>query len=85
MILEFGIAALKEAGIDKAQVFIFDCCGVGDMLVISTAVEHLLRNDEGFRASRSRRLIAQMRRRALAAARDIRMEKVMLVPTPIFG
>ncbi|MDR2783123.1 MAG: M28 family peptidase [Treponema sp.] len=74
--------ALRDAGLDKAQVFIFDCCGVGDTLVISTAVDHLLRNDEGFRISRSRHLIAQMRERALAAARNIRMEKVLLVPTP---
>jgi hypothetical protein len=74
--------ALKEAGFDKAQVFIFDCCGVGDTLVISTAVDHLLRNDEDFRVSRSRHLIAQMRERALTAARNIRMEKVLLVPTP---
>jgi hypothetical protein len=73
---------LKEAGLDKAQVFIFDCCGVGDTLVISTAVDHLLRNDEGFQVSRSRHLIAQMRERALAAARNIHMEKVLLVPTP---
>jgi hypothetical protein len=74
--------ALKEVGLDKAQVFIFDCCGVGDTLVISTAVDHLIRNDEGLRVSRSRHLIAQMRERALTTARGIRMEKVLLVPTP---
>jgi hypothetical protein len=74
--------ALKEGGFDKTQVFIFDCCGIGDTLVISTAVDHLLKNDEDLRFSRSRHLIAQMRERALAVARDIRMEKVSLAPTP---
>ncbi|MDR2194245.1 MAG: M28 family peptidase [Treponema sp.] len=74
--------ALKDSGLEKAQVFIFDCCGIGDTLVISTAVDHMLKKDECLRFSRSRHLIAQMRERALTTARNIRMEKVVLVPTP---
>lgn len=74
--------ALKKGGFDKTQVFIFDCCGIGDTLVISTAVDHMLKNDEALRFSRSRHLIAQMRERALTTARNIRMEKVLLAPTP---
>jgi hypothetical protein len=74
--------ALKEVLIDKTHVFIFDCCGVGDTLIISTAVDHLLQNDDNTNFSRSRHLVAQMRERALTAARNIRLEHVLLVPTP---
>ncbi len=73
---------LKEAGLEKAQVFIFDCCGVGDTLIISTAIDHLLKNDDGPGIDRSRHLIAKMRERALKTARLVRMERVLLVPTP---
>jgi hypothetical protein len=74
--------ALKEVLIDKTHVFIFDCCGVGDTLIISTAVDHLLQNEESANFARSRHLVAQMRERALAAARNIRLERVLLTPTP---
>jgi hypothetical protein len=71
---------LKNVGLDKAQIFIFDCCGVGDTLVISTAVDHLLRGDLGF--TRSKFLVGRLRERALKTARNLRLEKVLLVPTP---
>jgi hypothetical protein len=74
--------ALKEAAVDKAHVFIFDCCGVGDTLIISTAVDHLLQNEDGVSFARSRHLVAQMRERALTTARNIRLERVLLTPTP---
>jgi hypothetical protein len=73
---------LKDSGVDKAQIFIFDCCGIGDTLIISTAVDHLIKNDESRGGARSRHLITQMRERALKTARNIRMERVLLVPTP---
>jgi hypothetical protein len=73
---------LKDACLDKAQIFIFDCCGVGDTLIISTAVDHLLRNDDSSGITRSRYLVSQMRERALKTARNIRLERVLLVPTP---
>ncbi|MDR0644831.1 MAG: Zn-dependent exopeptidase M28 [Treponema sp.] len=73
---------LKEGILDKTHIFIFDCCGVGDTLIISTAVDHLLQNEDSTGFARSRHLVAQMRERSLVAARNIRLERVLLVPTP---
>jgi hypothetical protein len=74
---------LKTTYLEKSQIFIFDCCGVGDTLIISTAVDHLLRNDDESPGTiRSKHLVGQMRERALTAARLIRLEKVLLMPTP---
>lgn len=69
-------------GFDKTPVFIFDSCGSGDTLIISTAIDHLIKNDKSRGGERSRHLIGQMRERALKTARNIRMERVLLVPTP---
>jgi hypothetical protein len=74
--------ALKEVIIDKTHVFIFDCCGVGDTIIISTTVDHLLQNEDSMNFARSRHLVAQMRERALTAARNTRLERVLLMPTP---
>ena len=74
--------ALKVAGFDKVQIFNFDCCGLGDTLIISTAVDHLLRNDDSTGIAHSKYLVSQMRERALKTARNLHMEKVLLVPTP---
>jgi hypothetical protein len=75
-------AALRRGGLKGAQVFIFDACGTGDTLVISTVTDMLLRNEQGAGAVRTRFLIRSLRERALRTARDLGMDRVLLLPTP---
>jgi hypothetical protein len=79
---------LKEKGLGNARIFIFDACGAGDTIIISTAADTLLNavppQAAGSRSESStlRRRIQKLRGEALEAARKARLEKVMLLPTP---
>jgi hypothetical protein len=73
---------LKKRGFEKTRVFIFDACGTGDTLIISTMADHLLKNEQGPGTVRTRHLVAQLRNGALKAARNLLLEKVLLLPTP---
>ncbi|MDR2178576.1 MAG: M28 family peptidase [Treponema sp.] len=73
---------LCRAGLREAQVFIFDACGTGDTLVISTVTDTLLRNEGGFGAGHTRMVIRSLRERALRAARNQGLNRVVLLPTP---
>jgi hypothetical protein len=73
---------LRQGGLGAAQVFIFDACGTGDTLVISTATDRLLRNEKGAGAQHARSAIQALRDQALSAARDLSLDKVLLLPTP---
>jgi hypothetical protein len=72
---------LKEQGRGKSRVYCFDACGAGDTLIVSTAADHLLKNREGQAAALCRRVQA-LRSEALRIAREARIEKVLLLPTP---
>jgi hypothetical protein len=73
---------LRQGGLGDARVFIFDACGAGDTLIISTTTDHLLRNDEGPGIRKARRHIQGLRHHALKTARDLNLQKVLLLPTP---
>jgi hypothetical protein len=73
---------LRKGGFENTRVFIFDACGTGDTLIISTMADHLLKNDQGPGTARTRHLVAQLRNRALETARHLLLEKVLLLPTP---
>jgi hypothetical protein len=73
---------LRERGFEKTRVFIFDACGTGDTLIISTMTDHLLKNEQGPGIVRTRHLVSQLRNGALKAARDLLLEKVLLLPAP---
>ncbi|MDR2144286.1 MAG: M28 family peptidase [Treponema sp.] len=70
---------LKENGFD-GKIFIFDACGTGDTLIVSTAADTLLRSAAGPAAFRRR--VRELRTKALAAARAAGVEKALLLPTP---
>jgi hypothetical protein len=74
--------ALRKSGIGAARLFIFDSCGTGDTLIISTGADRLLRNETGAGALRKRFLIQTLRDQALRAARNIGLNRVLLLPTP---
>jgi hypothetical protein len=79
----YGLAKkLRKTALRDCRYFIFDACGSGDTLVISTMADHLLRNEGGYKAARRRRTVKALRDDALQTARQIGMEKVLLAPTP---
>lgn len=72
-------AGLRDTELDRARIYNFDVCGTGDTLIISTTAEHLLKNENaaGLRSS-----MKDLQKYALDTARDLRMIKVVLAPTP---
>jgi hypothetical protein len=73
---------LRQGGLADARVYIFDACGTGDTLVISTVTDYLLKNDESPGSRKARQLIQDLRNHALETSGDLRMSKVLLAPTP---
>jgi hypothetical protein len=79
----YGLArSLRETSLRACRFYIFDACGCGDTLIISTMADHLLRNETGHAAARKRQIVKALRDGALKTARNLVMEKVLLVPTP---
>jgi hypothetical protein len=79
----YGLAKkLRETALKDCRFYIFDACGCGDTLIISTMADHLLRNEAGSAAARKRQIVKALRDGALKTARNLAMEKVLLVPTP---
>jgi hypothetical protein len=72
---------LKENNFD-GKVFIFDACGTGDTLIVSTAADTLLRSTAAGGPASFRRRVQELRSSALEAARDAGIEKALLLPTP---
>jgi hypothetical protein len=73
---------MRRGGMGEARIFIFDACGTGDTLVISTVTDTLLRNERGTGALRTRSAVQALRGRALKAARELGLNRVLLLPTP---
>jgi hypothetical protein len=69
----------KNSKMEKARVFIFDACGRGDTLVISTTLESLLKKET---AREKLKDSMALRKFALDTARNLSMAKVLLAPTP---
>jgi hypothetical protein len=73
---------LRETGLRQGRFFIFDACGTGDTLIISTMADHLMKNETGSGSLRTRHEVKALRDRALECARNLAMDRVLLVPTP---
>jgi len=77
----YGLAEyLKKIKMEKSKIFIFDACGTGDTLIISTTLESLLKRDGA--GEKLRDSILELRKYALDTARNLNMAKVLLAPTP---
>lgn len=72
----------RSIGLGGGHFFIFDACGRGDTLIISTTVDHLLRGELGLGAEKAQRAVRELRFRALRSARELSLEKILLMPTP---
>jgi hypothetical protein len=79
----YGLArSFRETSLKDCRFYIFDACGCGDTLIISTMADHLLRNETGQAAARKRQIVKALRDGALKTARNLMMERVLLIPTP---
>jgi hypothetical protein len=79
----YGLAVrLRETILKDCRYYIFDACGTGDTLVISTMADHLMKREAGHEAARRRQTVKALRDGALQTARQMGMEKVLLAPTP---
>jgi hypothetical protein len=73
---------LRGSVLRKSRFFIFDACGSGDTLVISTMTDHLLHDSYGPGILKTRQLVRRLRDLAMETARDLHMDRVLLAPTP---
>ncbi|MDR0720465.1 MAG: Zn-dependent exopeptidase M28 [Treponema sp.] len=71
----------KTSRMQNARIFSFDACGTGDTLIISTTAEHLL-TGESPGMTKLKAQVMELQKTALETVRELRMEKVLLMPTP---
>lgn len=76
------VKKLIASGLGRPKVFIFDACGSGDTLIISTTAEYLLKNEHRAGGAQTRIRLRQLRSRALETTRRLHIERVCLIPTP---
>ncbi|AEF82964.1 M28 family peptidase [Leadbettera azotonutricia] len=75
-------SGFRDAGMENAWIYSFDACGTGDTLIISNTVELMLKGEGNQAKEKIRASIQELREKALVTARDLRMGKVLLAPTP---
>jgi len=73
---------IKSWGLDKAKIFNFDACGTGNVFIISTTTDHILKDTDRPNISKIKKSINQLRDYALETADLLRFDKVLLAPTP---
>jgi len=77
----YGLAnGLKNPRMENSRIFCFDTCGSGDTLVVSTTLETLIKKEGG--AEKLRESVMELRKLALDTARDLKLTKILLAPTP---
>jgi hypothetical protein len=77
---------IKSWGLEKAKIFNFDACGTGGVFIISTTTDLILKTS-GQNSVRPNirkviKNIASLRDHALETAQKLRLERVLLAPTP---
>ena len=73
---------LKSWGLEKARIFNFDACGTGNVFIISTITDEILKNSNSPNILKVRESIGLLRNHALETANLLRTEKILLAPTP---
>jgi len=73
---------LNGWGLKDEKIFIFDSCGTGDVFIFSNTTDHILKKRENTSVNKIRNEIKELRDHALACANRLRLEKVLLAPTP---
>lgn len=73
---------LKSWGLEKANIFNFDACGTGSVFVFSCTGDLILKDSERENIQKVHKRISLLRDHALKKAYMIRLDKVLLLPTP---
>jgi hypothetical protein len=81
----YGLGVWLKEKSANPEIYVFDCCGAGDTVVISTAADILVKQAEAagtLSTALMQSRIQKLRTGALEAARRARIEKALLLPTP---
>ena len=75
---------LKSWGLEKAKIYNFDACGSGGAFIFSTTTDLILKTSGNDRPNirKVSKNIASLRDYALETAQRLRLERVLLAPTP---
>jgi len=73
---------LRLWGLERSRIYNFDVCGAGNVFIFSTITEDILKHSELASISKVRSSVKSLRDHALATADKLRMDKIMLAPTP---
>lgn len=74
--------ACIKTDLHNALFFIFDACGRGDTLIISTTTDYLLKHESGEAVAVTKKERGLLRRTALEAAAKTQNGAFLLLPTP---
>jgi hypothetical protein len=77
---------IKSWGLEKAKIYNFDACGTGGVFIISTTTDLILKTaaEDSVRPNIRKVIknIASLRDHALETAQQLRLDRVLLAPTP---
>jgi hypothetical protein len=73
---------LKSWGLEKAKIYNFDACGAGGVFIFSTTTDLILKNNPRPNLRKVSKNIAFLRDYALETAQKLRLDRVLLAPTP---
>ena len=73
---------LKTWGLECLRIFNFDACGAGNTFIISTTTDCILKESDRAGIKEVRKNVVRLRDYALETANLLRLEKVLLAPTP---
>jgi hypothetical protein len=73
---------LKSTGFADADFYVFDACGRGDTLIISTIADYLLKNEAGLGVAQIQKKLQDLRDRAIAAIGSSFSGRQILLATP---
>ena len=73
---------LKSWGLERVRIYNFDACGCGGAFIFSATTDIILKDNERPNILNVRKAIRHLRDHALETARLLRLEKVLLAPTP---
>jgi len=73
---------LKSWGLSAASIFNFDACGTGDTFIFSSTTDYLLNKNSKPGLLRAGKTVKELREKAFAAARNIRLSNVLSFPVP---
>jgi len=72
---------LKSWGLEKSRIYNFDVCGAGNAFIFSTTTDTILKTGDSPNIVNIRNSIRNLRDYALTTANNLRLNKVLLVPT----